>query len=281
MKGARIGSSVMALVVAAGVMAVGGSVAMGAPKPAGGESAKPADPKPADSKPADPKPADAKAGDGASETKAEAPVDPDQAKKDAAEKVRLEAEAAAKVPVLSYTMKTIDGKDQPLAAYQGKVLLIVNTASRCGFTAQYTGLEKLYQDFKGRGFEILAFPANNFGGQEPGSNEEIKAFCTGADSKYKVTFPIFSKISVTGQEQHPLYATLAAQPSPIGGDPKWNFTKFLVDRDGKVVARFESRIRPDDPELLRQLRAVLDQEPKGTGSEKPDAAGSAAGAAGQ
>lgn len=186
--------------------------------------------------------------------------DPDQARKDAIDKARREAEAAAKVPVLSYTMATIDGEQKSLSEYKGRVLLIVNTASRCGFTAQYAGLEKLYQDKKGAGLEILAFPANNFGGQEPGTDKEIKSFCTGADSKYKVTFPLFAKISVAGDDQHPLYKTLSAQPSPIGGDPKWNFTKFLVDREGKVVARFESRIRPDDPELIRRVNQLLEQK---------------------
>lgn len=202
--------------------------------------------------------------------------DPDQARKDAAEKARLESEAAAKVPVLSYTMTTIDGEEKKLSDYKGKVLLIVNTASRCGFTAQYAGLEKLYQDKKGGGFEILAFPANNFGGQEPGTDKEIKTFCTGDESKYKVTFPLFSKISVTGSDQHPLYKTLASQPSPIGGDPKWNFTKFLVDRDGKVVARFESRIRPDDAELIRKVNQLLEQKPADA-SEAAEAAPAAEG----
>jgi len=118
-------------------------------------------------------------------------------------------------------------------------------------------LETLYKDKKGTGLEILAFPANNFGGQEPGTNAEIKAFCSGADSKYSVTFPLFAKISVLGEDQHPLFKTLTAQPSPIGGDPKWNFTKFLVDRTGKVRARFDSRIRPDDSEFVRQLDQLL------------------------
>jgi glutathione peroxidase len=197
-------------------------------------------------------------------------VDPDQGRKDAAEKVKRESEAAAKVPVLSYTMTTIDGEAKKLSEYKGKVLLIVNTASRCGFTAQYAGLEQLYNDKKSLGLEILAFPANNFGGQEPGTDAEIKSFCTGEQGKYKVTFPLFSKISVTGEDQHPLYETLAAQPSPIGGDPKWNFTKFLVDRDGKVVARFESRIRPDDAELIRKINQLLDQAP--TAAAPTDAA---------
>lgn len=203
--------------------------------------------------------------------------DPDQARKDAAEKARLESEAAAKVPVLSYTMKTIDGEEKKLSDYKGKVLLIVNTASRCGFTAQYAGLEKLYQDKKGEGLEILAFPANNFGGQEPGTDKEIKTFCTGDDSKYKVTFPLFSKISVMGSDQHPLYKTLASQPSPVGGDPKWNFTKFLVDRDGKVVARFESRIRPDDAELIRKVNQLLEQKPSDASEAATEAAPAAEG----
>ncbi len=236
---------VMGIVGVAGLMVAAG-VACAAPVPASAPA--PATPTTPEAKPE------------AATPEAKPKVDPDQARKDSIEKAKQESDAAAKVPVLSYTMKTIDGEEKPLSEYKGKVLLIVNTASRCGFTAQYAGLEQLYQDKKSQGFEILAFPANNFGGQEPGTDKEIKTFCTGTDSKYKVTFPLFAKISVAGADQHPLYKTLASQASPVGGDPKWNFTKFLVDRDGKVVARFESRIRPDDPELTRTLNQLLEQK---------------------
>lgn len=156
--------------------------------------------------------------------------------------------------VLDYTMKTIDGKDQPLAEFKGKVVLIVNVASKCGFTPQYEGLEALYKSKKDAGLVILGFPANDFGGQEPGTNQEIKTFC---EAKYKVDFPMFSKIEVTGAAQEPLYRQLAAQPAPVGGDPKWNFTKFLVNRKGEVVARFDSRIKPDDEALRKKLDELL------------------------
>lgn len=156
--------------------------------------------------------------------------------------------------VLDYTMKTIDGKDQPLADFKGKVLLIVNVASKCGFTPQYEGLQALYKDRKDAGLVILGFPANDFGAQEQGSNQEIKAFC---EEKYKVDFPMFAKIEATGPKQDPLYQQLAAQPAPIGGDPKWNFTKFLVNRKGEVVARYDSRVKPDDEALRKKLNELL------------------------
>ncbi|MDX2118863.1 MAG: glutathione peroxidase [Planctomycetota bacterium] len=156
--------------------------------------------------------------------------------------------------VLAYTLKDIDGKDVDLASFKGKVVLIVNVASNCGYTPQYAGLEKLYDDRKDKGFVILGFPANNFGEQEPGTNAEIKSFCTG---KYNVSFPMFSKISVKGDDQHPLYKQLASQPKPIGGDPGWNFTKFLVDRNGNIVARFDSKTRPNDAKLLKQIDDLL------------------------
>lgn len=156
---------------------------------------------------------------------------------------------------LAFTVKSIDEKDVDLAkAYQGKVVMIVNVASRCGFTSQYEGLEKLYKDKSDKGFVILGFPANNFGGQEPGTNEEIAKFCK---SKYSVTFPMFAKISVKGEDQHPLYKLLASQPAPVGGDPKWNFTKFLVDRHGKVAARFDSSVRPNDKDLIAKIDELL------------------------
>ncbi len=150
-----------------------------------------------------------------------------------------------------FTLNSIDGKPAPLAAYQGKVVLIVNVASRCGFTPQYAGLEALYEKYKDRGFVILGFPANNFGGQEPGTNEEIKTFCS---SKYNVTFPMYSKISVKGDDKAPLYQFLTAA---TGSEIQWNFTKFLVDKNGKVVARFEPKVTPESPDVAEAIEKAL------------------------
>ncbi|HWB98252.1 MAG TPA: glutathione peroxidase [Bryobacteraceae bacterium] len=153
--------------------------------------------------------------------------------------------------VHDFTLNSIDGKPAPLAAYKGKVLLIVNVASRCGYTPQYTGLEALYERYKNQGLVVLGFPANNFGAQEPGTNEEIKTFCS---SKYNVTFPMYAKISVKGDDIAPLYQFLT---SSNGGDVKWNFTKFLVDGNGKVIGRFESKVTPESPELTGAVEAAL------------------------
>ena len=155
-----------------------------------------------------------------------------------------------------FTLNSIEGKPAPLSAYQGKVVLIVNVASRCGFTPQYAGLEALYEKYKDRGFAILGFPANNFGGQEPGTNEEIKTFCS---TKYNVTFPMYSKISVKGDDQAPLYQYLTdKQANPAtGGEVQWNFTKFLVDKSGKVVARFEPKVTPDSPDVAGAIEKAL------------------------
>jgi len=152
-----------------------------------------------------------------------------------------------------FTLKTIDGKDRPLSDYKGKALLVVNTASKCGFTPQYEGLESLYEKYRARGFEVLAFPANNFGAQEPGSNEEIAKFCS---LTYDVSFPLFAKISVKGKDIAPLYAWLTTD-SGYPGDIGWNFTKFLVGPDGKVVGRFDSRTDPLDAKLVAKLEGLL------------------------
>jgi glutathione peroxidase len=152
--------------------------------------------------------------------------------------------------VHEFTLNSIDGSPAPLSAYGGKVVLIVNVASRCGFTPQYAGLEALYEKYKDRGFTILGFPANNFGAQEPGTNEEIKTFCS---SKYNVTFPMYSKISVKGDDKAPLYQFLTA----TGGEIQWNFTKFLVDKSGKVVARFEPKVTPESPEVAEAIEKAL------------------------
>ena len=161
---------------------------------------------------------------------------------------------AGKTDLFVIPLKDIDGKDVSLKQYQGKVLLIVNVASKCGLTPQYKGLEALHQKYKAKGFSVLGFPSNDFGKQEPGSNEEIKEFCS---SKYNVTFPMFDKLSVKGAEQHPLYAALSGKDSPFPGDVKWNFGKFLVGRDGKIIKRFEPKTAPDSPELTEAIEAAL------------------------
>jgi len=151
-------------------------------------------------------------------------------------------------------LKDIDGKATSLKPYQGKVLLVVNVASKCGYTPQYAGLEALQQKYKDQGLTVLGFPCNQFGGQEPGTDAEIKQFCS---SKYQVTFPLFDKIEVNGPHRHPLYAALAGNESPFPGDIKWNFNKFLIGRDGKIVKRFESSAKPDSAELVQAVEAAL------------------------
>ena len=157
--------------------------------------------------------------------------------------------------VLQFSMKLNDGKEKNLADYKGKVLLIVNTASECGFTPQYKGLEELYKKYKDKGFAILAFPANNFGAQEPGTDAQIKEFCT---LKYKVTFPLFAKTSVKGADINPLYKFLTTQAG-FDGDISWNFNKFLVDRSGKVVARYDSKVTPESETLVKEVETLLAQ----------------------
>jgi glutathione peroxidase len=161
--------------------------------------------------------------------------------------------------VLDFTMKNIDGADVPLSTYRGKVVLIVNTASKCGYTYQYEGLEKLYQTYSAKGLVVLGFPANNFMGQEPGTDEEIKNFCS---LKYNVTFPMFAKISVKGDDQHPLYKFLTEKETnpEFAGDITWNFNKFLVSRQGKLAARFGTRVKPEDAELIKAIEDNLGQD---------------------
>ncbi len=158
--------------------------------------------------------------------------------------------------ILDFTMSQLDGKSVALAGFKGKVVLVVNVASQCGYTYQYEGLEKLYEKYKDQGFVIAGFPANNFGGQEPGTNEEIGAFCK---SKYGVTFPMFSKISVKGADQAPLYQFLTGKDAnpKTAGEIQWNFTKFLVDRNGKVIQRFEPPVEPLSKELEAAVEAAL------------------------
>lgn len=154
--------------------------------------------------------------------------------------------------IYSFAPENIDGIKTPLENFRGDVLLIVNTASECGYTPQYQGLQAIYDKYKDRGFQVLGFPANNFGGQEPGSNREIKEFCR---LRYKVSFPMFAKISVKGEDQHPLYKFLTNREihPETGGEITWNFNKFLVNRRGEIVARFTSK---DEPESVRVTGAI-------------------------
>ncbi|MFC5302811.1 glutathione peroxidase [Azospira restricta] len=156
--------------------------------------------------------------------------------------------------VYDFSARSLDGRDVHLGEYRGQVLLIVNTASRCGFTPQYEGLERLYRDYRGRGFAVLGFPCNQFGAQEPGDAAEIADFCS---TTYGVSFPLFAKIDVNGDNAHPLYRHLKeAKPGLLGTEAiKWNFTKFLVDRNGEVVERFAPAVKPD--ELRRAVEAII------------------------
>jgi glutathione peroxidase len=163
----------------------------------------------------------------------------------------LAATGLAAQGIHDYTMAALNGTPTPLSNFKGKVMLVVNVASQCGYTPQYEGLQALYAKYKDQGFVIAGFPANNFGGQEPGTNEEIGAFCK---SKYGVTFPMFSKISVKGSDQAPLYKFLTGK---TGGEIQWNFTKFLVDRNGNIIQRFEPAVEPLSHELVGAVESAL------------------------
>ena len=158
--------------------------------------------------------------------------------------------------IYDFTMKSIDGQQVSLKNYSGKVVLLVNVASKCGFTPQYAGLEALYEKYKDRGFVIVGIPANNFAQQEPGTDAEIKTFCS---NKYNVTFPMMSKVSVKGDDETPLYQFLTDKTTnpQVGGDIKWNFTKFLFDRNGNPVARFEPAVTPDSAQVNAAVEAAL------------------------
>jgi len=166
---------------------------------------------------------------------------------------------AAMTNIYDFTMRDIDGTNVNLSAFKGKVLLIVNVASKCGFTGQYAGLEKLYKTHKERGFVILGFPSNDFLGQEPGTDAEIKTFCS---LTYGVSFPMFAKITVKGKDIHPLYAFLTSKDTnpKFEGAISWNFNKFLIGRDGTIVARFGSRTKPEDKELVEAVAKALGPE---------------------
>ncbi|HEV8591487.1 MAG TPA: glutathione peroxidase [Pyrinomonadaceae bacterium] len=164
--------------------------------------------------------------------------------------------SAASSTIFDFKMKDIDGKDVKLKQYKGNVLLVVNTASKCGYTPQYEGLQATFDKYKDKGFYVLGFPANNFGGQEPGTAAEIKEFCT---TKYKVTFPMFAKISVKGDDQDPLYQYLTNKETDpeFAGDITWNFNKFLIDRKGKIVARFSSKDTPQSDAVTQAVEKYL------------------------
>jgi len=163
---------------------------------------------------------------------------------------------AADKTMYDFTLNSIDGQPAPLAAYKGKVVLLVNVASRCGFTPQYTALESTYEKYKNRGLVIVGVPANNFGAQEPGTNQEIKTFCS---SKFHVTFPMMAKVSVKGDDITPLYQFLTDKVvnPQTGGEIQWNFTKFLIGPDGRVITRFEPEVTPDSSQVTSAIEKAL------------------------
>ena len=173
-----------------------------------------------------------------------------------ADAVDNEPEHPAGRGVYGFTVEDIEGKEAPLSRYMGKVSLVVNVASLCGLTPQYAELVEIYDRYKERGFEILAFPANNFRSQEPGTNAEIQEFCS---TRYRVTFPLFSKISVLGEDKAPLYVYLTGEETnpEFAGEIEWNFAKFLVDQEGKVVARFAPAIKPADEAVVKAIEGLL------------------------
>ena len=156
--------------------------------------------------------------------------------------------------VLERKMKRLNGQEEDLSRYKGKVVMVVNTASKCGLTPQYKGLQAIFDQYKDRGFEILGFPANDFMGQEPGTEEEISDFC---EINYGVTFPMFSKISVKGDAMDPLYREITTMPEPIGGDVMWNFQKYLLDREGNVVKKIGPQTTPEDPSVVSAIEELL------------------------
>jgi len=162
--------------------------------------------------------------------------------------------SAEEPQLYSIPLKDIDGRDTSLKAYAGKTLLIVNVASQCGFTPQYEGLEALYRKYKDKGLMVLGFPCNDFGEQEPGTNGEIKLFCSG---KYNVTFPLFDKLHTIGAERHPLYTALSGPASPAPGPVTWNFNKYLISHDGRILAHFESEVEPESATLTKAIDAAL------------------------
>jgi glutathione peroxidase len=162
--------------------------------------------------------------------------------------------SASAQSLLDIPVRDIDGNDGSLATFKGRVLLIVNVASECGYTPQYQGLQAIYEKYQKQGLTVIGVPCNQFGGQEPGTNAEIKTFCS---STFHVTFPLTEKTDVNGRRRHPLYAALAGKGSPFAGDIGWNFTKFLIGRDGKILKRFDSAVEPDSREMVKAIEAAL------------------------
>jgi glutathione peroxidase len=169
--------------------------------------------------------------------------------------------------VLDFEAHLLSGKKQSLGDYRGQVLLIVNTASRCGYTPQYDGLETLYEKYRDQGFSVLGFPSNDFGAQEPGTDSEIGAFCK---RNYGVEFPMFSKVKVGGEGQHALYGYLTGLPEPVGGPVRWNFQKYLVDRSGRVVSTYPSAVEPLSGELVSSIESLLAEAGTGPASKRAD-----------
>jgi len=176
-----------------------------------------------------------------------------QNKSNKTSEMKSEGKKDLKNNIYDLSIKTMDGQEKRLSDYKGKVLLIVNVASKCGYTSQYEGLENLYRKYKDRGFEVLAFPSNDFGEQEPGTNDQIKAFCK---SKYNVTFPLFDKIKVLGDGKSTLYERLVNNFEP-SGDIGWNFEKFLIDKDGNIAGRYKSKVKPESEEMVEAIESKL------------------------
>ncbi len=172
-----------------------------------------------------------------------------------------EANRGAGTTLLELEARRLGGEVESLDRYRGQVLLVVNTASRCGYTPQYEGLQALYDSYRARGFTVLGFPSNDFGNQEPGSDAEIGAFCK---KNYGVEFPMFSKVKVNGEDAHPVYVFLTSRPAPVGGPVRWNFEKFLVDRDGNVLGRYPSSVSPTDKRLQLEIERLLDEAKVGS-----------------
>ena len=170
--------------------------------------------------------------------------------------VTAPAPPAGATPVLTGSVQDIDGADQALSSYTGKVVLVVNTASRCGYTHQYEGLEALYKEYASKGFVVLGFPSNDFR-QELADDGEVKTFCS---TNYGITFPLFARTSVVGPDANPLFAALAKEPSEVGAPPEWNFTKYLLNRAGVPVVRWNSNVEPGTPEMTRAIEALLAQQ---------------------
>ena len=172
----------------------------------------------------------------------------------AASAAEKEGESAKPRPLPDFALERLNGGADNLGAYRGRVLLIVNVASQCGYTPQYEGLQELYERYRDRAFSVLGFPSNDFGEQEPGSDREIAKFCR---ANYGVEFPMFTKCKVLGDDAHPLYRELASRPAPIGGDVTWNFEKYLIDREGRVAARFDPEVTPENPRIAKHIEQLL------------------------